>query len=65
MSQEQILLVVLLALWEGFWTAVACWYAAKDENKQWYILFFLVTLLGIPEMIYISQQRKKSDSANE
>ena len=56
------LLIVLLALWELGWTAVACWHAARKDDKGWYIFFSLITLLGIPEIIYLVKQKTTETS---
>ncbi len=57
------LVIVLLALWELGWTGVACWHAARKNDKNWYIFFCLITLLGIPEIIYVIMQKKNDTPA--
>lgn len=57
------LAIILLALWEVTWTGVACWHAARDGHKGWYLFFLIINFLGIPEMIYLSKQKKKLGSS--
>ncbi len=55
------LVIVLIFLWELGWTGVACWHAARKNDKGWFIAFCLISILGIPEIIYLIKQ-KNSDS---
>ena len=50
-------LIILLALWELYWTYHACWLAAQRNEKKWFLFFLMFNLLGIPEIIYL--QKKK------
>tara|TARA_Y100001949_G_C15865022_1_gene276827 strand:+ start:214 stop:411 length:198 start_codon:yes stop_codon:yes gene_type:complete len=45
--------LVILILWEIYWTVTACWLAAKRGDKGWFIFFLIFNLLGIPEIIYV------------
>lgn len=45
---------VLLALaWSLFWKGFALWYAAKRDEKWWFIAFLIINTLGILEIAYI------------
>ncbi len=52
------LVIALLVLWELGWTGVACWHAARKNEKGWFIFFCLINLAGIPEIIYFIKQRQ-------
>ena len=52
-----ITLIILLALWELYWTYHACWLASQRNEKKWFLFFLMFNLLGIPEIIYL--QKKK------
>lgn len=57
-----IWLIYLLVAWETAWTGVAMWKSARRKHLVWFIVFFLVNLLAIPEILYIfvfSKMRKK------
>lgn len=51
--------LVLITIWEGIWTAIAMWKSARKGHTLWFIIFFLVNLLAIPEIIYLIVMRKK------
>ena len=54
-----VYLIILLTLWEIYWTYTACWLAAKREDKAWFLFFIIFSLFGIPEILYV---RKYQDS---
>ena len=56
-----IYLIILLTLWEIYWTYTACWLAAKRGDKAWFLFFIIFSLLGIPEILYV---RKYQNSLN-
>tara|TARA_B100001250_G_scaffold61188_1_gene47801 strand:- start:50 stop:256 length:207 start_codon:yes stop_codon:yes gene_type:complete len=54
-----VLLIAVLIVWEAFWTYKACWLAAKQNQKAWFVVFLLFNLLGIPEIIYLLYNKKR------
>ena len=44
---------VFLMVWSLIWTGLALWYAARREEKGWFIVFLLVHTAGILEIIYL------------
>ena len=55
-------LIVVLALWEVYWTYHACWLASQRNEKPWFLFFLVFNLLGIPEIIYVHRNKP---AANE
>jgi hypothetical protein len=55
-----IALILVLSVWEVYWSYRACWLAAKRNEKKWFLFFLIVNLLGIPEIIYIRKGNKES-----
>lgn len=56
-------LFVVITIWEAIWTGIAMWKSARKKHLVWFIVFFLVNLLAIPEILYIfvfSKMKKKS-----
>lgn len=53
-------LIILLALWELYWTYQACWLAAQRNEKKWFLFFLMFNLLGIPEIIYLQKKKRAS-----
>ena len=58
--QQNIWIVVLLALWTLPWKGYALWSSAKLGPKWWFIILFLVNTLAILDIIYIFFVAKKS-----
>jgi len=48
-----IALILVLAIWELYWTSKACWKAAKSDEWNWFIFMMAISLLGLPEMYYL------------
>ena len=56
-----IILIVILTIWEIFWTYHACWIASKLNEKKTFLFFLVFNLLGIPEIIYIYRKKREFD----
>jgi len=54
-----ITLIVVLMVWEVYWTYHACWIASKLDEKKHFLFFLIFNLLGIPEIIYIYRKKKE------
>lgn len=46
-------LVIPLVIWSAVWTGFALWYAARKEQKGWFVFFLLVHTAGIAEILYL------------
>ena len=47
-------MIILLSLWEGVWTLLGCWFAARNNQKLWFLAVGFLQLLGILEIIYLA-----------
>ncbi|MBT3406661.1 hypothetical protein HN419_05860 [Candidatus Woesearchaeota archaeon] len=54
-----ILIIVLLGLWSLPWKGVALWKSARNKQKVWFVVLFLVNSLAILEIIYLVRFQKK------
>lgn len=45
--------ILPLAVWSIFWGGLALWYAARREEKWWFLVFLFVHTAGILEIIYL------------
>lgn len=43
-------LIVVLALWEVYWTYRACWLAAQRNEKRWFLFFSCSTYWAYPKL---------------
>ena len=55
-----LILVIIVTAWEVYWTYHACWLAFQLGDKKWFLFFLTFALLGIPEIIYIKNNRHRS-----
>tara|TARA_S200000501_G_scaffold136567_1_gene129135 strand:+ start:412 stop:600 length:189 start_codon:yes stop_codon:yes gene_type:complete len=60
-----IILFIIIAAWEVYWTFRACWIASKLNEKKSFLFFLIFNLLGIPEIIYIYKKKKEYTNFNE
>lgn len=56
MVTEQVIVLILLIgmLWTLPWKGYALWKSAKNGQKVWFVILFLVNTLAILEIIYIT-----------
>jgi hypothetical protein len=60
-----VIIFIIIAAWEIYWTYHACWIASKLKDKKSFLFFLIFNLLGIPEMIYIYRKKKEYTYFNE
>ncbi len=48
-----IYIIIILAIWELYWTVKAAWEAGRRNHRKWFIFFIAFSLLGIPEIYYL------------
>ena len=53
-----IILLVILAAWEVYWTYHACWIASKLNEKKSFLFFLIFNLLGIPKSSTFIERKK-------
>ncbi len=57
------LIIALLVAWSTVWKIIALWKSARNGQKVWFIVLFVLNTVGILEMIYVlmvSRQYRKS-----
>jgi hypothetical protein len=56
MTNNEVLftvIVLIVGVWSSIWKAFALWKAARKHHMAWYIVMFIVNLVGILEILYI------------
>ena len=53
---------LVVAAWTLYWKFKALWYAAKHDDKLWFIVLLLVNTLGILEILYLHVFSKHNKS---
>ena len=52
-------LLYIIVIWETAWTGIAMWKSARKGHVFWFVVFLLLSLFGIPEIIYLIVTRKQ------
>lgn len=52
-------LIILLAIWEMVWKAVAMWKAARNNQLTWYVVLLIFNTIGILPILYVAFWQKK------
>jgi len=47
------LLFILLSIWSLAWKGVALWKAARNNQRNWFIVIMIINTFGILEIAYI------------
>jgi len=53
------LVMIVLVLWTLYWKFQALWYAAKHDDKWWFIALMVINTMGILEIAYLYYFSKK------
>lgn len=56
--------LVVLSLWSIIWKGIALWKSARNKQLYWFIAIFILSTLGLLEIIYILffQKEEKENS---
>jgi len=63
----RLIIIALVLLWTIPWKGVALWKAARNGDKIWFIVIFIINTLAILEILYIFifSRRKLNDPDNQ
>ena len=56
-------LIIVIALWTIVLKGFALWYAARAEQRNWFIALLVLNTLGILELVYLIWFRPKSETS--
>jgi hypothetical protein len=48
-----VIVIVLLAIWEGVWKVIAMWKSARHNQLAWFICLAIFNTVGILPILYI------------
>ena len=57
-----IVIIVILALWDGVWKAIGMWKAARNGSVAWFIALMIFNTVGILPILYIYVFSKKDST---
>lgn len=52
-NPRMLLIVGLLGLWSLIWKGIALWKAARNGQRNWFIIMLFANTIGILEIVYI------------
>lgn len=59
-SDGLLIFIILLVIWSAIWKIIALWKSARNKQRIWFVILFVVNTAGILEIIYLKffQKRK-------
>jgi Family of unknown function (DUF5652) len=58
-----VILIVLLAIWDGVWKVIAMWKSARHNQLAWFICLAIFNTAGILPILYILLFQKTGTQA--
>lgn len=65
LTQISPVLLFVLFLWSLLWKGIALWRAAKNEQRNWFVVMLVVNSVGILEIVYLFFFAKKKMKFSE
>ena len=59
-----IVVIVLLAIWDGIWKLIALWKSARNNQLAWFICLAIFSTVGILPILYILCFQKTAPPAS-
>ncbi|OGG21791.1 hypothetical protein A3D03_01435 [Candidatus Gottesmanbacteria bacterium RIFCSPHIGHO2_02_FULL_40_13] len=56
---NNLYLLILIAVWDIIWKGIGLWKAARNGQKYWFIAMLLINSAGILPILYIKFFQKK------
>ncbi|HEV2339164.1 MAG TPA: DUF5652 family protein [Patescibacteria group bacterium] len=53
------IVLFILFVWSIFWNGLALWHAAKNNQKNWFVVLLVIHTAGILELLYLFIFAKK------
>ena len=53
-------ILYILIAWTAIWKGIALWHSARNKQMGWFIVFLIVSTVGILEIIYLIFFKKGS-----
>jgi len=59
MNIGESILIYILFIWSLIWRGLALWSAAKQSQRNWFIVLLILNTAGILEIVYLFRFSKK------
>jgi hypothetical protein len=53
--------IIVLALWDMVWKAIAMWRASRNNQKAWYVVILIINTVGILPILYLLFWKKNKN----
>ena len=57
--------VTIILVWSLVWKGLALWKAAKNDQRNWFLVMLIINTVGILEIVYLFFFAKKKMKLNE
>jgi hypothetical protein len=57
--------IYLLYLWSIIWKGIALWKAAKNDQRNWFVVLLFISTFGVLELVYLFRFAKKRMTISE
>jgi hypothetical protein len=58
-----VIVIILLAIWDGVWKLIAMWKSARNNQLAWFICLAIFNTVGILPILYILLFQKTAPPA--
>lgn len=65
MPLYETILLYVLSIWSIIWKGLALWRAAKQAQRNWFIVLLVINTAGILDIVYLFRFSKKRMTMNE
>ena len=48
-----IIALLVVGMWSLVWKGIGLWYAAKHQQRRWFIIILIIDVLGLLPIIYL------------
>ena len=60
LTDNQIMLIAVIAIWDMIWKGFALWRASKNNDQNWFIAMIVINSVGILPIIYLLMHKPDS-----
>lgn len=53
LSNQELGILALIAIWDLIWRGIALWRAGRNNDKLWFVLLLILNTAGILPIVYI------------
>ncbi|OGF99981.1 hypothetical protein A2Y99_01505 [Candidatus Gottesmanbacteria bacterium RBG_13_37_7] len=58
-SQPYLVLIITLTIWDIIWKGIGLWHAARNNQRNWFVVLLVINSIGILPIVYLRFNQKK------